>query len=125
MVVLLAVGWAAYHFGGAGKSGNAPGKITQISHWDKPMEQARLSPDGHTVAFSSPVNGLMQVFVILASGGEPLQTNSIQKRRSYDLRKRKAAADGICGGALAGRKLAVLREIAKQVSVPGKSHGFG
>jgi len=73
VVALLAVGWAAYHFGGGGKSSSAPGKITQISHWDKPMEQARLSPDGHTVAFSSPVNGLMQVFVILASGGEPLQ----------------------------------------------------
>ena len=73
VVALLAVGWAAYHFGGGGKSTSAPGKITQISHWDNPMEQARLSPDGHTVAFSSPVNGLMQVFVILASGGEPLQ----------------------------------------------------
>ena len=74
VAALLAVGWAAYHFGGGGKgSSGAPGKITQISHWDKPMEQARLSPDGHTVAFSSPVNGLMQVFVILASGGEPLQ----------------------------------------------------
>ena len=73
VVALLGVGWAAYHFGGGGKSSSAPGKITQISHWDKPMEQARLSPDGHTVAFSSPVNGLMQVFVILATGGEPLQ----------------------------------------------------
>jgi serine/threonine protein kinase/Tol biopolymer transport system component len=73
LVALLAVGFMAYHFGGGAKSGNAPGKITQISHWDKPMEQARLSPDGHTVAFSSPVNGLMQVFVILSSGGEPLQ----------------------------------------------------
>ena len=73
-VALLAVGWAAYHFGGSGKgSSSAPGKITQISHWDKLMDQARLSPDGHTVAFSSPVNGLRQVFVILASGGEPLQ----------------------------------------------------
>ena len=73
LLVLLGVGFAAYHFGGGGKSASAPSKITQISHWDKPMEQARLSPDGHTVAFSSPVNGVMQVFLMLASGGEPLQ----------------------------------------------------
>jgi serine/threonine protein kinase len=71
--LLLAVGFGAYHFGGAGKSTSAPGKITQISHWDKPMDRARLSPDGHTVAFSSPVNGIMQVFVMLTSGGDPLQ----------------------------------------------------
>jgi Tol biopolymer transport system component/predicted Ser/Thr protein kinase len=74
LAALLAVGFAAYHFGGGGgKSSSAPAKITQISHWDKPMERARLSPDGHTVAFSSPVNGIMQVFVMLTSGGEPLQ----------------------------------------------------
>ena len=73
VVALLAVGFAAYHFGGGGKSTSAPGKIAQISHWDKPMDGARLSPDGHTVAFSSPVNGIMQVFVMLTSGGDPLQ----------------------------------------------------
>jgi serine/threonine protein kinase/Tol biopolymer transport system component len=72
-VVLLAVGFAAYHFGGGGKSTSTPQKITQISHWDKPMDRARLSPDGHTLAFSSPVNGIMQVFVMLTSGGDPLQ----------------------------------------------------
>jgi Tol biopolymer transport system component/predicted Ser/Thr protein kinase len=73
LVALLAVGFAAYHFGGGSKSGSAPGKLTQISHWDKSMERARLSPDGHTVAFSSPMGGLQQVFVMLAGGGEPLQ----------------------------------------------------
>jgi Tol biopolymer transport system component/predicted Ser/Thr protein kinase len=73
LVVLLAVGFAAYHFGSGGRSGSAPPKITQISHWDRPMDQARLSPDGHTVAFSSPVGGVEQVFVMLASGGEALQ----------------------------------------------------
>ncbi len=72
-LVLLAVGFGAYHFGGGGKNTGAPGKITQISHWDKLMDRARLSPDGHTVAFSSPVNGIMQVFVMLTSGGDPLQ----------------------------------------------------
>ncbi|MGB9511307.1 MAG: serine/threonine-protein kinase [Candidatus Acidiferrum sp.] len=76
VVALLAVGFAAYHFGGGGKNSAAPGKITQISHWDKLMDGARLSPDGHTAAFSSPVSGIMQVFVMLASGGEPLQLTS-------------------------------------------------
>jgi Tol biopolymer transport system component/predicted Ser/Thr protein kinase len=73
LVALLGVVFAVYHFGGGGKSANAPAKIMQISHWDKPMDQARLSPDGHTVAFSSPVAGVEQVFVMLASGGEALQ----------------------------------------------------
>ncbi|HEY7161619.1 MAG TPA: hypothetical protein VH815_10190, partial [Acidobacteriota bacterium] len=44
-----------------------------ISHWNKPMVNARLSPDGHTVAFFSPVDGVQQVFIMLTSGGEPLQ----------------------------------------------------
>jgi serine/threonine protein kinase/Tol biopolymer transport system component len=70
---LVAVGFAAFHFGVGSQVTNAPAKITQISHWDKPMDSARLSPDGHTVAFSSPVAGVAQVFVMLASGGEPLQ----------------------------------------------------
>ncbi|HME12385.1 MAG TPA: protein kinase [Candidatus Acidoferrum sp.] len=73
-VVVIAAGAAGYHFLGGGKSAsNEPMKITQISHWDKPMDNAKLSPDGHTVAFSSQVEGVAQVFVMLASGGEPLQ----------------------------------------------------
>ena len=76
-VVLLAVaGLAAYHFWGGSHAPSGPAKIAQISQWDKPIDFARLSPDGHTVAFSSPVNGLDQVFVMLASGGQPLQLTS-------------------------------------------------
>ena len=71
--VLLAVGFAAYHFGVGSRAPSGPVKITQISHWDKPMEVARISPDGHTIAFSSPVGGIEQVFVMLTTGGEPLQ----------------------------------------------------
>jgi hypothetical protein len=37
------------------------------------MDGARLSPDGHAVAFASPVGGIAQVFLMLTSGGEPLQ----------------------------------------------------
>ncbi len=50
-----------------------PVKRVQVSHWNKPMNEARLSPDGNTVAFSSPVSGVDQVFMMLASGGEPMQ----------------------------------------------------
>ncbi len=70
---IVAVAFAAYHFGVGSKAPSEPAKITQISHWDKPMDFAKLSPDGHTVAFSSPVAGISQVFVMLTSGGEPLQ----------------------------------------------------
>jgi Tol biopolymer transport system component/predicted Ser/Thr protein kinase len=72
IAAIVGVGYAAYHFG-AGSSPVGPAKIAQISHWDKPMDQARLSPDGRTVAFSSPVAGVEQVFLMLASGGEALQ----------------------------------------------------
>jgi serine/threonine protein kinase len=76
VVLLAAAGLAAYHFWGGSRAPSAPSKIAQISQWDKPIDFARLSPDGHTVAFSSPVNGLDQVFVMLASGGQPLQLTS-------------------------------------------------
>jgi serine/threonine protein kinase/Tol biopolymer transport system component len=73
VVVLLLVGaFVAYRYR-PGKAPTGPGKVTQISHWNKPMYTAKLSPDGRTVAFSSPVGGVAQVFVMLASGGEPLQ----------------------------------------------------
>ncbi len=74
--ILLVVAFAAYHFGIGSKAASEPAKIAQISHWDKPMDFAKLSPDGHTVAFSSPVAGVSQVFVMLNSGGEPLQLTS-------------------------------------------------
>src|ERR1700683_4463540 len=68
LILLCAV--AAYYFR---NSSTGPAKVTQISHWNKPMNSAVLSPDGHTVAFTSPVAGFDQVFVMLASGGAPLQ----------------------------------------------------
>ena len=73
VVVIAGIAYAAYHFGAGSKTQTGPAKIEQISHWGKPMDQARLSPDGRTVAFSSPVNGIEQVFLMLASGGEALQ----------------------------------------------------
>jgi serine/threonine protein kinase len=74
--------YGAYHFGRGRAGYNSPANITQISHWDKPMNAPRLSPDGHTLAFSSPVNGISQVFVMLASGGEPLQLTSDEGDKS-------------------------------------------
>src|ERR1700684_1501758 len=69
-ILLLAVAaFAAYHFL---RGSSAPSKIIQISRWDKPMQNARISPDGHTVAFTSQVAGISQVFVMLTSGGEPI-----------------------------------------------------
>src|SRR5215469_251597 len=72
-VVLLAAGFAVYHFWPRSNPTSGPAKITQISQWNKPMNGARLSPDGHAVAFASPVSGINQIFLMLTSGGEPLQ----------------------------------------------------
>jgi eukaryotic-like serine/threonine-protein kinase len=81
-VALLAVAFTAYHFGVGSRAPNEPVKITQISHWDRPMDSAKLSPDGHAVAFSSPIAGISQVFVMLTSGGEPLQLTNDEGDKS-------------------------------------------
>ena len=70
---LLAAIFAAYHFWPHSNSLNGPVRITQISQWNKPMGSARLSPNGHAVVFASPAVGVRQLFVMLTSGGEPLQ----------------------------------------------------
>jgi serine/threonine protein kinase len=70
---LLAAAFAAYHFWPRANAPSGPPKVTQISQWNKPMNDAKLSPDGHAVAFVSPVRGVEEVFLILTSGGEPLQ----------------------------------------------------
>jgi Tol biopolymer transport system component len=43
-----------------------------------------LSPDGHTVAFTSPVDGFDQLFVMLTSGGTPLQLTMDQSNKLAD-----------------------------------------
>jgi serine/threonine protein kinase/Tol biopolymer transport system component len=72
-VLLVAIAFAVYHFKSAATAPSGPAKIIQISQWNKPMNDARISPDGHAVAFDSPVAGIAQVFLMLTSGGEPLQ----------------------------------------------------
>ncbi len=73
LVLIGAAAFAAYHFWPRSNAPSGPAKITQISQWNKPMDYARLSPDGHAVAFTSPVKGVVQIFLMLTSGGEPLQ----------------------------------------------------
>ena len=72
-VLFLAAAFAAYHFWPRSNTPSGPAKITKISRWNKSMDYAALSPDGRTIAFTSPVDGYDQVFVMLTSGGEPLQ----------------------------------------------------
>jgi serine/threonine protein kinase len=78
IVLVVLGGLAAYYLS---NSSSGPAKVTQISHWNKPINGPVISPDGHTIAFTSPVAGFDQVFVMLASGGEPLQltNDSIDK----------------------------------------------
>jgi serine/threonine protein kinase/Tol biopolymer transport system component len=71
--LVAAATYGVYHFLARPSAPAPQTKITQISHWNKPMETACLSPDGRTVAFTSPVAGIPQVFVMLSSGGKPLQ----------------------------------------------------
>jgi len=82
-LVLLAALFAVYHFRSSGGPA-APAKIVQVSHWNKPMNDATLSPGGRTVAFTSPTGGVDQVFVMLASGGEPLQLTNDQESKTLN-----------------------------------------
>jgi Tol biopolymer transport system component/predicted Ser/Thr protein kinase len=75
---------AAYHFWPRSNSPSGPARVTQISQWNKLMNSAKISPDGHAVAFVSPVGGIMQVFLMLTSGGEPLQLTNDEGDKDVD-----------------------------------------
>jgi serine/threonine protein kinase len=80
-VLLLALAFAAYRFLSNPRTSTGPAKVSRISHWNKPMASAILSSDGHTFAFASPVGGVNQIFVMLSSGGDPLQlTNDVRDK---------------------------------------------
>jgi serine/threonine protein kinase/Tol biopolymer transport system component len=83
-VALLTAAFAAYHYWSRSNTPSGPPKITQISQWNKPMDDATLSPDGHAVAFDSPVGGVAQVFLMLTSGGEPLQLTNDEGDKTVD-----------------------------------------
>ena len=84
VLALLAAAFAAYQLWRHAAMPTGPATITKISHWNKPMDRAVLSPDGRTVAFTSPVEGFDQVFVMLASGGEPLQLTRDSSDKKVD-----------------------------------------
>jgi Tol biopolymer transport system component/predicted Ser/Thr protein kinase len=83
-VILVIGAFAAYRYWPASKAARGPAKVSQISHWNRPMNGARLSPDGRIVAFSSPVGIVEQVFVMLISGGEPLQLTHDEGNKYVD-----------------------------------------
>jgi serine/threonine protein kinase len=83
-VALLVAGLTAYRFWPRSNAPSGPAKIIQISQWNKPMYNVRLSPDGHAVAFASPVGGIDQVFLMLTSGGEPLQLTNDEGDKFVD-----------------------------------------
>lgn len=73
LLLLAAIGYGLYRVAVTRGAPETLSKITKISSWNKLMSGVALSPDGRTVAFTSPVDGYEQVFVMLTSGGEPLQ----------------------------------------------------
>ncbi len=83
LLLVIAAGYGAYHFLMPHTPG-ALGKITQISHWHKPINDAAISPTGRTIAFTSYVGGYEQVFVMLTSGGEPLQLTTDEGSKYLD-----------------------------------------
>ena len=82
--ILLMALYAAYHYLPPHKAPSRPAKLSQISHWNKPMNGARLSSDGRMVAFSSPVGMDEQIFVMLTTGGEPLQVTHDEGYKHLD-----------------------------------------
>ncbi|HTV66010.1 MAG TPA: protein kinase [Bryocella sp.] len=72
-VVLIAAGFVAYKFWPRPAPQSTPANITKISEWNRTIQRPILSPDGRTIAFTSPTDGYDQLFVMLTSGGRPLQ----------------------------------------------------
>ncbi|MGA7921971.1 MAG: protein kinase [Candidatus Acidiferrales bacterium] len=82
--VLLAAAIVAYYIWPHANTPNSAAPVTQISQWNKPMNDARLSPGGRAVAFVSPVGGVAQVFLMLTSGREPLQLTNDEGDKNVD-----------------------------------------
>jgi Tol biopolymer transport system component len=73
-VVLLAAILAYHYWFSLKKKDVDQWQVAQISHWNKTILNPILSPDAHSIAFSSGVKGgNLQIFLMLTSGGEPLQ----------------------------------------------------
>ena len=72
LLLLVAAGYGIFR-GSHGSNAPTATKITQVSHWNKGMNGPVISPDGNAIAFESQAGGYQQIFVMLTSGGEPLQ----------------------------------------------------
>jgi serine/threonine protein kinase/Tol biopolymer transport system component len=130
LLLLLAAGYGGYHLF-SHHTPDAPGKITQISHWHKPIEQAIISPTGHTVAFTSYVDGYDQLFVMLTSGGEPLQLTRDEGGKFLDsfsadetqiyYERELGATEVWAVPTLGGTPVRVVEGSSVQPSVDGKS----
>jgi serine/threonine protein kinase/Tol biopolymer transport system component len=83
-VLLAATAFAVDQLWLRPKTTTSHATITRISRWNRPILGARLSPDGHSVAFTSRVNGTEQVFIMLTSGGDPLQLTNDMGDKSVD-----------------------------------------
>ena len=72
ILLTLAAAYGLYHMA-FNRRAEAPAAIRKISNWNRSMDYPALSPDGRTIAFTSPADGYDQLFVMLTSGGDPLQ----------------------------------------------------
>lgn len=82
ILLLLIGGYAVFRFWPSKYSKPQVATISRISEWNKEIGSAKLSPDGHTIAFTSTTGGVSQVFVMLTSGGEPLQLTSDEEGKA-------------------------------------------
>jgi serine/threonine protein kinase/Tol biopolymer transport system component len=73
LLIVAAAAYGLYHFAFSRHAPEGPAKIAKISNWNRSMDYPAISPDGRTIAFTSPVEGFDQIFVMLTSGGDPLQ----------------------------------------------------
>jgi serine/threonine protein kinase len=73
ILLVLAATYGVYRLAFDKRSPGGPAKIAKISGWNKSMDFPALSPDGRAMAFTSQVEGYDQIFVMLTSGGDPLQ----------------------------------------------------
>ena len=83
-VLLGAAVFGGYRLLSTRPASNGTATIRPISHWHKPINHAQLSPDGHTFAFTSYVMGYEQIFVMLTSGGDPLQLTTDEGSKVLD-----------------------------------------
>lgn len=73
LIALILISAIAGYFIWMKRTPSLPTKLSKISQWNKPIQFAALSPKGNAIAFTSPVDGIQQIFLLLTEGGEPLQ----------------------------------------------------